>query len=173
MAVSVAAQSAATQQGNQAPLFANLGVAPPAATLPPKLQRAVMQVLAQQTSLDQNLAGSDVKNAFQKSGLFLEASLASESVSSAAGMPDLKAALIVLRQTLLSSRGAAESPPARAPAAQQPVPGAPANSTTASLPHAEATSTPAPSLAPDLDVHEILLPQERMPGHARRRPARR
>jgi hypothetical protein len=163
MAVSAAAQSAATQQGSQAPLFANLGVAAAAGGLPPKLQQAVMQVLAQQTSLDQNLAGSDVKNAFQKSGLFLEASLASGSVSSAAGMPDLKAALIVLRQTLLSSLGTAESPTASATVAQQPVPGAPANSTTASLPHAEATSTPAPSLAPDLDVHEILLPQARLP----------
>ena len=163
MAVSAAAQSAATQQGSQAPLFANLGVAAAAGGLPPKLQQAVMQVLAQQTSLDQNLAGSDVKNAFQKSGLFLEASLASGSVSSAAGMPDLKAALIVLRQTLLSSLGAAESPTASATVAQQPVPGAPANSTTASLPHAEATSTPAPSLALDLDVHEILLPQARLP----------
>jgi hypothetical protein len=163
MAVSVAAQSAATRQGSQAPLFANLGVAAAAGGLPPKLQQAVMQVLAQQTSLDQNLAGSDVKNAFQKSGLFLEASLASGSVSSAAGMPDLKAALIVLRQTLLSSLGAAESPTASATAAQQPVPGAPANSTTASLPHAEATSMPAPSLAPDLEVHEILLPQARLP----------
>ena len=163
MAVSAAAQSAATQQGSQAPLFANLGVAAAAGGLPPKLQQAVMQVLAQQTSLDQNLAGSDVKNAFQKSGLFLEASLASGSVSSAAGMPDLKAALIVLRQTLLSSLGAAESPTASATVAQQPVPGAPANSTTASLPHAEATSTLAPSLAPDLEVHEILLPQARLP----------
>jgi len=163
MAVSVAAQSAATQQGSQAPLFANLGVAAAAGGLPPKLQQAVMQVLAQQTSLDQNLAGSDVKNAFQKSGLFLEASLASGPVSTAAGMPDLKAALIVLRQTLLSSLGTAESPTASATVAQQPVPGAPANSTTASLPHAEATSTPAPSLAPDLDVHEILLPQARLP----------
>ena len=40
-----------------------------------------MQVLAQRTSLDQNLTGNDVKNALQKSGLFLEASLASGSCS--------------------------------------------------------------------------------------------
>ena len=49
--------------------------------LPPKLQQAIAQVLAQQTSLDQNLTGGDIKTAFQKSGLFLEASLASGSVS--------------------------------------------------------------------------------------------
>jgi len=96
----------------------------PSDALPPKLQQAVMQVLGQRTSLDQDLSGSGVKNAFQKSGLFLEASLASGAVSSPAGIPDLKAALIVLRQTLLSSLGAAraaEGPAASATAAQQPV----------------------------------------------------
>src|SRR6267378_2510646 len=107
LAVSAAVQTAASQQGSLSHLFANLGAVAGAGGLPLKLQQAVMQVLAQQTSLDQNLTGGDIKNAFQKSGLFLEASLASGSVSSAAGMPDLKAALIVLRQTLVSSLGTA------------------------------------------------------------------
>jgi len=80
VAVAAAAESAATQQDSLAPLFANLGVVAGSNSLPPKLQQAVMQVLAQQTSLDQNLTGSDVKNAVQKSGLFLEATLASGSV---------------------------------------------------------------------------------------------
>ena len=52
---------------------------PSSGGLPPALQQAVAQVLAQRTSLDQNLTGGDVKNAFQSSGLFLEASLASGS----------------------------------------------------------------------------------------------
>src|SRR6476469_8154457 len=107
LAVSAAAESAATQQESLAPLFANLGAVAASNALPPKLQQAVAQVLAQRTSLDQNLGGDDVRAALQKSGLFLEASLASESAPpAAAGMPDLKAALIVLRQTLLSSLGA-------------------------------------------------------------------
>ena len=80
-----------------------------ASNLPPKLQQAMAQVLAQQTSLDQNLDGGDIKTAFQKSGLFLEASLASGSVP-ASGVPDLKAALIVLRQTLQSALGANAAP---------------------------------------------------------------
>src|SRR6266404_3335440 len=92
--VSAATQGAASAQESLAPLFANLGAVTSSGGLPPKLQQAIAQVLAQQTSLDQNLAGSDIKAAFQKSGLFLEASLASGSVSSAAGMLDLKAALI-------------------------------------------------------------------------------
>src|SRR3982075_4169583 len=145
VAVAAAAQSAATQQGSLAPLFANLGVVAASNSLPPQLQQAVMQLLAQRTSLDQNLTGSDVKNAVQKSGLFLEASLASESVSSVSGMPDLKAALIVLRQTLLSALGAGDSPAASATVAKQL--------------RAAATST----LAPEIDLHEILLPQGPLP----------
>src|SRR3981081_190310 len=106
-----------------------------------------MQLLAQRTSLDQNLTGSKVKNAVQKSGLFLEASLASGSISSASGIPDLKAALIVLRQTLLSSLGAGDSPAASATVAKQPVlPETPSTSATdAAAPlHAAATATLAP-----------------------------
>src|SRR5882757_6967945 len=145
LAVSATVQTAASQQGSLSHLFANLGAVAGSGGLPPKLQQAVMQVLAQQTSLDQNLTGADIKNAFQKSGLFLEASLASGSVSSASGMPDLKAALIVLRQTLLSSLGAGDSPAASATVAEQL--------------RAAATST----LAPEIDLHEILLPQGPLP----------
>src|SRR5882724_10648640 len=150
LAVSAAVQTAASQQGSLSHLFANLGAVAGADGLPPKLQQAVMQVLAQQTSLDQNLTGNDVKNAFQKSGLFLEASLASGSISSAAGMPDLKAALIVLRQTLLSSLGTAA-------AAQGPAPSA------AAL-EVAATSTLVPSLSADADLQDVLLPQARVAG---------
>src|SRR5450432_3055351 len=115
LAVAAATQTAATQQGSLAPLFANLGVVAGSGGLPPALQQAVEQLLAQRTSLDQNLTGSDVRNAFQNSGLFLEASLASGPVSPAAGIPDLKAALIVLRQTLVSSLGT--TPAVASPAA--------------------------------------------------------
>jgi hypothetical protein len=103
LAVSLAAQTAATQQTSLAPLFANLGVAAGLGGLPPQLQQAVAQVLAQRTSLDQGLVGSDIKQAFQNSGLFLEASLATGSLSPSAATPDLKAALIVLRQVLATS----------------------------------------------------------------------
>jgi hypothetical protein len=99
--VSVAAQIAATEQTSLAPLFANLGVATASGSLPALVQQAAVQVLAQQTSLDQGLTGTDIKQAFQSSGLFLEASLAQGSVSQ--GAPDLKAALIVLRQVLTTA----------------------------------------------------------------------
>jgi hypothetical protein len=46
-AVSVAAQNAATEQESLAPLFANLGAVASTGSLPPKLQQAIAQVLAQ------------------------------------------------------------------------------------------------------------------------------
>jgi hypothetical protein len=136
------------------------------------LQQAVAQVLAQRTGLDQNLGGRDIQNAFQKSGLFLEASLASGSASpasSASGIPDLKAALIVLRQTLVTSLSATESPAAAAPqpAAPQPaVPGAVTSAPQATVaPTQPAQEAPplAPSSTPEIEVQEILLPQARLP----------
>ena len=154
LAVATAAQSAVTQQGSQSQLFANLGVAATGG-LPQKLQQAVMQLLAQRTSLDQNLTGGEIKNAFQKSGLFLEASLASGSP--AASVPDLKAALIVLRQTLLTSLGAA-GPSAQSPSAQSPA----AQSPAVSVADAAAASPLAPSLSPDIDTQEVLSPQIRL-----------
>jgi hypothetical protein len=146
IAVSAAAQAAVTEQDSLAPLFANLGAAVSSSNLPPKLQAAIAQVLAQQTSLDQNLGGGDIKTAFQKSGIFLEASLAAGSVP-ASGVPDLKAALIVLRQTLQSALGS--NPTAATPAgAQQAAP-------------SQATASLVPSSSPN-DVQEILLPQARL-----------
>jgi hypothetical protein len=138
VALSAAAQTAATQQESLAPQFANLGVVAGSSALPPQLQQAVIQLLAQRTTLDQNLTGNDIKNAFQKSGLLLEASLASGTVSAPSGVPDLKAALIVLRQTLLSSQGAGDG---SAPSASVPRPVLP------SL--ANAAATLAPLLAED------------------------
>lgn len=149
-AVSAAAQTAATEQDSLAPLFANLGAAASSSNLPPKLQQAIAQVLAQQTSLDQNLGGSDIKTAFQKSGILLEASLASGSIPPS-GAPDLKAALIVLRQTLQTALGtsAAVTAPTASVAAQ------------AGTQNASAAAGLAPS-APEIDVQEIMLPQARL-----------
>jgi hypothetical protein len=142
-AVSIASQAAAAEQESLAPLFANLGAAAASGHLPPKLQQAIAQVLAQQTSLDPNLDGGDIKTAFQKSGLFLEASLAAGSLPSS-GVPDLKAALIVLRQTLQSALGAnAATGAASAGAAPNP---------------AGATLAPPPGG----DVPEAMLPQARL-----------
>jgi Flagellar hook-length control protein FliK len=173
-AVAVATETAVTQQGSQAPLFANLGALAQSNSMPPPLQQAVAQVLAQRTQLDPSLSGNDIQGAFQKSGLFLEASLASGSVSPALGIPDLKAALIVLRQTLVTSLGVTESPAATVPqpalpqpaVPQPPVPGAPAAPVSEAASAQTQTTQQAPPLAPsspEIDVQQILLPQARLP----------
>jgi hypothetical protein len=194
VALTTAVANAATQQGSLSPLFANLSVVAASNNLPPALRQAISQVLAQQTNLDQNLTASDLKNAVQKSGIFLEASLASGPVLATAGIPDLKAALIVLRQALLSSLptapGSTPPAPAQQPLASQPSPPSPppsqqpspptsspqpaspqpsvspetpSTADAASAPHAAVTLTAAPPLSPEIDVHEILLPQARLP----------
>ena len=103
LAVSLASETAATQQTSLAPLFANLEAATGLSALPPPVQQAVAQALSLRTNLDQTLSGGDIRQASQASGLFLEASLASSSLPVAGAAPDLKAALIVLRQQLASS----------------------------------------------------------------------
>jgi len=158
IAVSIASETAATQQQSLAPLFANLNAVATSSSLPPVLQQAAVQVLAQQTPLDPNLSGDDIQNAVQKSGLFLESSLATGSIP-ASGIPDLKAALIVLRQTLAVATQVVESPQAVAPAVSTAV-------------ASEARLAPAsPSLVPTLqeqpaegEVRETrqVLPQTRL-----------
>jgi hypothetical protein len=138
LAVAAVAETAATQQASLAPLFANLGVAAGSVSLPALVQQAATAVLAQRTSLDQGLSGSDIKQAFQSSGLFLEASLAQGSVSPST--PDLKAALIVLRQVLTS---AIENTNAAGTAAATLVPssGQPATTTPGAVPTGATAAT--------------------------------
>lgn len=138
LAVSAVAETAATQQTSLAPLFANLGVAASSAGLPALVQQAASAVLAQRTSLDQGLSGTDIKQAFQSSGLFLEASLAQGSASS--GTPDLKAALIVLRQVLTSALTAA-SENTTAAATLVPSGGQPATTTSGAVPASATAAT--------------------------------
>lgn len=139
LAVSAAVQSAAARQGSLSLLFANLGVAATSQTLPQTLQQAAAQLLAQRTPLGENLTGDALKTAFRNSGLFLEQSLASSEASSG---PDLKAALIVFRQSVASWLGTA--PAQESAASPQPL----------SVP-----PSAAPPLSPEIEAGDILLPQ--------------
>jgi hypothetical protein len=167
LAVSVAAQTAVTQQTSLATLFADLGVAAGLPNLPPQVQQAVAQVLAQQIPLDQNLTADAVQEAFQSSGLFLETSLASGSASAASGVPDLKAALLVLRQTLTSVLSdvtvtAGTTPPASASAL--PPGAAQAAAATEGTPSSTATpsdpATPGPVATPASASPSTSTPQQ-------------
>jgi hypothetical protein len=156
IAVSVASESAATQQQSLSTLFADLNAAAASGNLPPAVQQAAAQVLAQQTSLDANLSGSDIKTAFQQSGLFLESSLAAGSVPTAGGAPDLKAALLVLRQTLASVVETSGGPSAVAPVAST------ANAAET------APTTPSPALVPSQgeEAEGVAQPQAAAPEEA-------
>lgn len=98
LAVARAVQSAAPRQASLTPLFANLPVIVASPAVPQDVQKAASQLLAAQTPLDEGLNAADLRQAFQKSGLFLEAALARGALPS--GTPDLKAALVVFRQVV-------------------------------------------------------------------------
>lgn len=116
VAVTVASAAAVTKQGSQAPLFADLASVVYGSSLPAGLKQAMLDVLVQQTPLNAGLDGGDIESAFQKSGLFLEASLAAGATASSGAVPDLKAALLVLRQTLATLDAGAAQAPAQAAA---------------------------------------------------------
>jgi hypothetical protein len=179
VAVTAASAEAVTKQGSQAPLFANLASVVTGSDLPAGLKQAVLDVLAQQTPLSTALDGGDIESAFQKSGLFLEASLATGTPPSAA-VPDLKAALLVLRQTLAATSGTLETatPPIQAVAvatnavttaqAASSPPQAAGEAVQAPLPDAEIAQSPqmqrnanvvAAVLADMVDAPQTALPR--------------
>ncbi|WP_458760619.1 flagellar hook-length control protein FliK [Afipia sp. TerB] len=161
LAVSAAVQSAAARQGSLAPLFANLGVAVSMESLPPEVQKAAAQLLASRPGLDDSFTGDAMKTAFRNSGLFLERTLASPQAASLPSqgepMPDLKAALIVFRQTLSNWLGAPQT--LSVPDADL---AAPASFAQQGQARARADSVASPPLAPpapQIELDEILLPQ--------------
>ncbi|WFU38162.1 flagellar hook-length control protein FliK [Bradyrhizobium sp. CB82] len=157
IAVSVASTEAVTKQGSQAPLFANLASVV-ASDLPAGLKQAVLDVLAQQTPLSPQLDGGDIESAFQKSGLFLEASLSSGLAPASGSIPDLKAALLVLRQTLAASSGALETtvPQVAAPATALPAAPAAVAQAVTSLEQIAGEALQAPPLSPEAGPRQTL-----------------
>jgi hypothetical protein len=158
IAVTTASAEAVTRQGSQAPLFANLAAVVTGSDLPDGLKQAVLDVLAQQTRLTTALDGGDIESAFQKSGLFLEASLAAGTPPSAGAMPDLKAALLVLRQTLAVTIGTLEPAIPQTPVQGAPAPASAIAAPVASLPAAPAADT-APTMVPSTGAETAQPPQ--------------
>lgn len=156
LAVTAASQAAAVKQAGLAPLFANTAAAASGTVLPEPVQAAALQLLATRPALTTDLAGGDVKSAFQNSGLFLESSLAVGAAvrTEQGGLPDLKAALVVFRQTL--SAWLDEAAPA--------TPASPQAAMAGSVPHEATGPSPAiASLVPDIDMEEVYLPKALLP----------
>lgn len=132
VAIAVATQAAAPRQQSLSPLFANLPVVVASDAAPPPVQAGAAQLLALRPELTEQLSASDLRTAFDQSGLFLEASLA----SGAAPTPstDLKAALVSFRDAVsnwLASAGEGAAP---------------------EVPTQVVTTSAAPSLAPSQTV---------------------
>jgi len=86
---------AAVRQGGLAPLFANLTQARAIAGLPVEVRAAIQQLLAFPAPATADWSAQTVRQAFLRSGLFHEVRLAEEAPT-----PDLKAALLILKQAL-------------------------------------------------------------------------
>jgi len=163
LAVSAAAQTAATRQAGLSQLFADVQAAALSGNLPPQLQQAAAQLLARQLPFDAALSGNDIKAALQTSGLLLERTLSTGAPATNGAVPDLKAALLVFKQMLSLQFDQVAKTETTPP---QPATNSQASSATAApTPDVAATlgRTTSPSLMPDLDVQEILLPQARVP----------
>jgi flagellar hook-length control protein FliK len=96
--VAVATQAAAPRQQSLSPLFANLPVVVASDGVPPAVQAGASQLLALRPALSEQLSASDLRTAFDQSGLFLEATLASGAAP--APSTDLKAALVTFRDVV-------------------------------------------------------------------------
>jgi hypothetical protein len=160
IAVAVATQIAAPRQQSLAPLFANLPVVVASDVVPQQVQAGASQLLALRPELNEQLSATDLRAAFEQSGLFLESSLAAGTAPSPSS--DLKAALLTFRQTVSNwlsanpGEGAAVAPSTPGPAAATPVPLAPQPSSAAS---GEPSSAAAPVLALSAsDAAQVSLP---------------
>jgi Flagellar hook-length control protein FliK len=111
-AVATAVQTSAARQGGLAPLLADAEVAASVPALPEAVRQAVGRLLGLQPTLDETISADSLKQALGRSGLFLEARLASAAGGATpspaapagsaipASVNDVKAALIVLRNVL-------------------------------------------------------------------------
>ncbi|MDR3467958.1 MAG: flagellar hook-length control protein FliK [Xanthobacteraceae bacterium] len=141
-AVAAAAQNAAARQSGLSSLFANLAAT--VSSLPAPVQQAATDLLAARPVLTTTLGATDIQSAFANSGLFLEAGLAGGLLmpGQAGGPPDLKGALLVLRQLLTTTSAEA---PATAEAVGPAVPVVEVPDATA---HGAGAQTPSSPLAP-------------------------
>jgi len=153
-AVAAAAGRAATRQAGLAPLMADMAQAAAEPSVPQPVKVAIEQVLALRAQMDGQISGPEIRQALQRSGLFLEARLAAatpgaEEQRAPTGTltappkvtptptpnSDMKAALLVFREVVKTWMDTA--PPAPALAGGAPTP--------AATPAPPASVTPGPA----------------------------
>ncbi|TCS17398.1 flagellar hook-length control protein FliK [Caulobacter sp. BK020] len=156
-AVAAAAGRAAARQAGLAPLMADMAQAAAEPETPRQVKAAIAQVMALGTRLDGQISGPEIRQALQRSGLFLEARLATATPDSPAQRQqtgtltappkvvptptpnsDMKAALLVFREVVKTWVDGL--PPLAAQAGATP-------SQAASNPPGRSTPTPPPVAA--------------------------
>ncbi|MGR4864110.1 flagellar hook-length control protein FliK [Caulobacter sp. LARHSG274] len=145
-AVGLAAGRAAARQGGLAPLMADMVQAAAEPGVPRPVKAAIDQVLSLTARMDGQISAPEIRQALQRSGLFLEARLAAASPGDTAQRPptgtltappklvptptpnsDIKAALLVFREVVktwmdaVPPAAAVQTPAAAPPASPHPV----------------------------------------------------
>lgn len=144
-----AVANAASRQGGLAPLMADLEQALASPALPASLKAAIAEVLSLRKPLTASTSAADIKQAASASGVFLEPRLA----AGAPAQPDMKAALLVLRQMLQSAMPSGPPQAADAPP-RPPLEPAPPPPFKGDLPHGHKPATA--SLPPGLSEQAVL-----------------
>jgi hypothetical protein len=117
-AVATAAGRAVARQGGLAPLMADMAQAAAEPDTPRQVKAAITQVMALSARMDGQISGPEIRQALQRSGLFLEARLATgdqvqrqaagtltappRTVPTPTPNNDMKAALLVFREVVKS-----------------------------------------------------------------------
>lgn len=113
-ALAQAVRTAAVLQDSLAPLLANVAVAMKLGGIPDAVRTAAVQLMSFRLPTDAPVKADDIARALSRSGLFLEAGLATGAASGqTAAAGDLKAALVALRAALATMVGSANAPDAR------------------------------------------------------------
>ncbi len=112
IALAAGIRGAAARQSGLAPLFSNVEALLAQTTpWPEPLRQAALDLLRLRIPADSPVTSENIRSAFARSGLFLEAQLAVAGESAAPALaPDLKRALLILRETLRSWLGAQKGP---------------------------------------------------------------
>jgi hypothetical protein len=175
-AVAVAAGRAAARQAGLAPLMADMVQAAAEPDVPRPVKAAIEQVLALRAQMDSQISGPEIRQALQRSGLFLEARLAAatpgdgsqrQPTGTLTAPPkvtptptpnsDLKAALLVFREVVKTWMD--KAPPTAAMAGSPAAPSLTPLSTSGGAPSPATTTAVSSVLAvapaiPTLDLGE-------------------
>jgi hypothetical protein len=171
-AVAAATGRAAARQAGLAPLMADMARAAAEPDTPRQVKAAIDQVMALSTRLDGQVSGPEIRQALQRSGLFLEARLATAAPDDPPARPrtgtltdpprvvptptpnsDMKAALLVFREVVRSWADALPPMAAQAGAAPAPTSG---GATSAATPGASAVAAAASAQQADRGTPQAL-----------------